>query len=169
MGALVWCEKQCFVQKHHLFGIGSASYLRFFAVSLTVSCVFTCVLVDKCARLQGSLQFQREKTGQTSAVMKSWENLLNMNFFVLSVMICLISSQDICTVDGWFFSGRSNSADTDKTTVSALNGKVPFEMTTADEKFLAQARFTKELSPLDLCHHMVRCFTHCVSFWPAIC
>ena len=68
MAALVSCEKQCFLQKHHLFEIRSASYLQFFTVSVTVSCALTCVLVGKCARLQGSLQFQREKSGQTSAV-----------------------------------------------------------------------------------------------------
>ena len=55
-------------------------------------------------------------------------------------MICLISNQYMCIVNGWFFSGQSNSANTEETTtVSAPNGKVPFEMTTADEKFLAQA------------------------------
>ena len=63
------CEKQCFLQKHHLFEIRSASFLQFFTVSVTVSCALTCVLVGKCARLQGSLQFQREKSGKTSAVM----------------------------------------------------------------------------------------------------
>ena len=31
----------------------------------------------------------------------------------------------------------------------------PFEMQTADDKFLAQAQFTKDLSPLDVCHHGV--------------
>ena len=62
-------EKQYFLQKHHLFEIRSATYLQFFTVSVTVSCPLTCVLVGKCARLQGTLQFQREKSGQTSAVM----------------------------------------------------------------------------------------------------
>ena len=70
--ALVCYEKQCFLQKHHLFEIRSASYLQFFTVSVTVSCALTCVLVGKCARLQGSLQFQREKSGQTSAFNMKW-------------------------------------------------------------------------------------------------
>ena len=41
---------------------------NFFTVISTVPYAFTCVLVGNSARLQGSLQFQREKSGQTSAV-----------------------------------------------------------------------------------------------------
>ena len=55
----------------------------------------------------------------------------------------------------WFFSGSKSASPEEKTVVSEPKGKVPFEMTTADEKFLAEARFAKELSSLDLCHHMV--------------
>ena len=64
-----FCKKHCFLQKHHLFEIGS--YLQFFAVSSTVFGAFTCVLVGNCARLQGNLQFQLEKGGQTSAVFRT--------------------------------------------------------------------------------------------------
>ena len=74
----------------------------------------------------------------------------------LSFLSIIIYSSNEPMVYCWFFSGsKGNSSPEEKTVVSGPEGKVPFEMTTADEKFLAEARFTKELSPLDLCHHMV--------------
>ena len=74
----------------------------------------------------------------------------------LSFVFFIIYTGNEPVVYCWFFSGsKGASSPEEKIVVSEPKGKVPFEMTTADEKFLAEARFTKELSPLDLCHHMV--------------
>lgn len=74
----------------------------------------------------------------------------------LSFLFFFIYTSNEPVVYCWFFSSsKGASSPEEKTVVSEPKGKVPFEMTTTDEKFLAEARFTKELSPLDLCHHMV--------------
>ena len=57
----------------------------------------------------------------------------------------------------WPFSSSSTQSDTDSEQGKALqNSPVPFEMTDAEEKFLAEARqYMSNLSPLDSCHHIV--------------
>ena len=70
----------------------------------------------------------------------------------------------ICPTDAflsWLFRGNGDdngdrSEEVEKS-VPMPRGDVPFEMTTTDEKFLSEAKehMTKDLTPLDTCHHLV--------------
>ncbi len=76
----------------------------------------------------------------------------------MKVLLCVFALTFLGDVSCWFFSGWSSQKDAgeETKTVKAPQGRVPFEMTTADDKFLTEAKsFTQELSALDLCHHMV--------------
>jgi len=62
-------------------------------------------------------------------------------------------------VDSWLFSHSSADADSDSDstdTTSSLNVRSsPFEINTADDRFLLEATIAKDLSVLDACHHRV--------------
>ena len=80
-----------------------------------------------------------------------------MSFMVNLYLLVIISHGVTAGVFSWLWNtGKGENSGPEKmVTVPPPRGKVPFEMTTTDDKFLAEAQFTKELSPLDLCHHMV--------------
>ncbi len=80
-----------------------------------------------------------------------------MKFAVVLYLLVIVIQEATAGVFSWLWNtGKGeNSGPEEMVTVPPPRGKVPFEMTTSDDKFLAEAHFTKELSPLDLCHHMV--------------
>lgn len=56
----------------------------------------------------------------------------------------------------WPFSSSSSEETGTKQGKHLQNSPVPFEMTTAEEKFLAEARkYMGDLTPLDSCHQIV--------------
>ena len=80
------------------------------------------------------------------------------------LLICiLISITAVKPTNGfltWLFGEKSEDQDGDFPTRRqalqvASGSRSPFEMKTADEKFLMEANFVKDLSPLDICHHKV--------------
>ena len=63
----------------------------------------------------------------------------------------------LAPVDAWwpFFSSSSEETNTERGS-HLKDNPVPFEMTTAEEKFLDQAKkYMGDLSPLDSCHQIV--------------
>jgi len=65
-------------------------------------------------------------------------------------------------VDSWFFSHTSVDEDVDSDSDFSADGatslnirSAPFEINTADEKFLLEASIARDLSILDACHHRV--------------
>ena len=99
----------------------------------------------------------------------------------LSSSILLLHRSDAFL--GWIFRGKA--ADTEEIIgdndrkVPLVKSDVQFEMATSDEKFLLQQHITKDLSPLDTCHHLVsidqgfdvvfqRCVCVCVWTFSAI-
>ncbi len=86
---------------------------------------------------------------------------LSSLLFGISVLIVAFSHTD--GLFDWIFNTDShvespNDEHKDLVTSSGSHPvpvAVPFEMKTADENFLSQANFIKDLSPLDLCHHRV--------------
>lgn len=59
-------------------------------------------------------------------------------------------------VDAWWPFSSSSSEDTEHQGSHLKDSTVPFEMTTAEEKFLAQAKkYMGDLTPLDSCHQIV--------------
>jgi len=61
-----------------------------------------------------------------------------------------------CDVNSWFFTDTNNNdddVDVESDSVTVLS--TPFEMNTADDKFLLEASVAKELSVLDACHYSV--------------
>jgi len=66
-------------------------------------------------------------------------------------------------VNSWFFGDTNVDVDTDSElhrppddTATSLNIRTsPFEINTADDKFLLEASIPKDLSMLDACHHRV--------------
>ena len=53
----------------------------------------------------------------------------------------------------WFF--RKTESKKEQSAQTEIPTEVPFEMKISDEKFLMQADFIKDLSPLEACHHLV--------------
>ena len=82
---------------------------------------------------------------------------LNMN---RKVSLCLILLLVSCPVRAWWpftsSSEQETGQDPEKTAKHLENSPVPFEMTSAEEKFLQEAKgFMGDLSPLDACHQIV--------------
>ena len=73
-------------------------------------------------------------------------------YFTLAIAV-----QQSLLMSWWPFSSESSHAEADNEQGRALqNSPVPFEMTDAEEKFLAEAKqYMSNLSPLDSCHHIV--------------
>lgn len=74
-----------------------------------------------------------------------------------TLLACTFMCVLLVPVNAWWPFSSSSSEET-----SAEQGRhlkdnaVPFEMTTAEEKFLAQARkYMGDLTPLDSCHQIV--------------
>jgi len=68
--------------------------------------------------------------------------------------ICVLS----CDVNSWFFSDTYNDVDARphvNEPASHSTRPSPFEINTADDKFLLEASIAKQLSILDACHHRV--------------
>jgi len=77
---------------------------------------------------------------------------------LLLYIFCLLSPG----VNSWFFSDSNGDADDDRdrdrtdNSETSLNIRTsPFEINTADDKFLLEASIAKDLSLLDACHHRV--------------
>jgi len=71
---------------------------------------------------------------------------------------CVLS----CDVNSWFFGDSENDGDADddfnmqpESAASLSTRTFPFEINTADDRFLLEASIAKELSVLDACHHRV--------------
>ena len=72
----------------------------------------------------------------------------------LSVIIATVL-QPSPVASWWPFSSEFKETE-DEQGKALQNSPVPFEMTDAEEKFLAEARqYMANLSPLDSCHHIV--------------
>ena len=90
------------------------------------------------------------------------EYKFNLKFFALmDVRVWLVLCFPLGTVCWWPFS--SSSSENEPTVNEASSGQlrraVEFEMTTAEQKFLAEAQQFIELSQLDQCQHLV-CVVH---------
>jgi len=73
-------------------------------------------------------------------------------------IFCVLS----CTVNSWMFSNTNVDVDDDHGMDQHVGGgdalitrSIPFEINTADDKFLLEASIAKDLSSLDVCHHRV--------------
>ena len=80
-----------------------------------------------------------------------WKAVKTTSLMLLAIYFLLC----IRNVNGWFFSHDTGRKAENLRTESAPDQQAPFEMQTTDQEFLLQAKFAGELSPLELCHHMV--------------
>ena len=74
-----------------------------------------------------------------------------------TLLVCTFMCILLAPVNAWWPFSSSSSEETDAERGSHLkDNPVPFEMTTAEEKFLDQAKkYMGDLSPLDSCHQIV--------------
>ena len=73
-----------------------------------------------------------------------------------TLLVCTFMCILLAPVDAWWPFSSSSSEETNIEQGSHLkDNPVPFEMTTAEEKFLDQAKkYMGDLSPLDSCHQI---------------
>ena len=74
-----------------------------------------------------------------------------------TLLVCTLVCILLVHVNAWWPFSSSSSEETNAEQGSHLkDSPVPFEMTTAEEKFLAQARkYMGDLTPLDSCQQIV--------------
>ena len=74
-----------------------------------------------------------------------------------TLLVCSFVCVLLVHVGAWWPFSSSSSEETNTEQGRHLrDSPVPFEMTTAEEKFLAQARkYMGDLTPLDSCHQIV--------------
>lgn len=74
-----------------------------------------------------------------------------------TLLVCTLMCVLLVMADAWWPFSSSSSEETSTEQGRHLkDSPVPFEMTTAEEKFLAQARkYMGDLTPLDSCHQIV--------------
>ena len=91
-------------------------------------------------------------------------HLIDRKFMETKYILIVIFAVLRSGVDSWFFShtGIDEDADSDLdrsadgATATSLNIRSsPFEINTADDKFLLEATIARDLSMLDACHHRV--------------
>ena len=82
---------------------------------------------------------------------------MNQKVFLFCILASLTAVKPATGFLTWLFGERSPELDNDFPVKNAgiMEGKTQFEMQTADEKFLLEANFVKDLSPLDVCHQTV--------------
>jgi hypothetical protein len=85
---------------------------------------------------------------------------MNRLYFVL--VIALVYA---CSADGWTlwpFSSEESTTSDSENGAHLAKSPVPFEMTGAEETFLAEAKkYMGDLKPLDSCHQIVSQYSNC--------
>lgn len=94
-------------------------------------------------------------TAERGAVNLKPQALLIEMMLSKAILFLLILSRDC---QGWWSSSRQPSSDAKGNSKggNSMQSHVKFEVLSAEDKFLAQAKQYMDLSPLDLCHQKVK-------------